>query len=65
MSKEELIGRLIQNEELKQVIGGAEHNGVILVGAERKFKCPDCSKEFDTMEEMIRHSNEHYHAVIL
>lgn len=65
MSKEELIGRLIQNEELKQVIGGAEHNGVILVGAERKFKCPDCSAVFDTAEELARHSQSHYHAVIL
>lgn len=56
----------LTKEELERVSGGADNGGVILVKGSRKYVCeePGCGESFDTIEELIRHSNSHYHAVI-
>lgn len=53
-------------DELGQVSGGADNGGVILVGTGKEYPCPEpgCNCSFDTQEELNRHSNMHYHAVI-
>ena len=56
--------RELNDDELREVIGGVGGNGVILVCSAGKYKC-ECGRCFDTMEDLIRHSNEHYESIIL
>lgn len=52
----------IDNSEREQTVNVPDMNDG--VGA-CPFVCPDCGAKFETGADLVRHSKQHYHSVIL